>query len=97
MSDLISRKETYNELIESIDWLRERDYELYCVIGDSIRVCLDEQPTAYDVDKVIEELETNQQNALEVEESIKEYNVWNEAIEIVKQGGVADDVCGKIK
>ena len=56
MSDLISRKETYNELIESIDWLRERDYELYCVIGDSIRVCLDEQPTAYDVDKVVEEL-----------------------------------------
>ena len=90
MSDLISRKETYNELIESIDWLRERDYELYCVIGDSIRVCLDEQPTAYDVDKVVEELETNKQNALEVEESIKEYNVWNEAIEIVKQGGVSD-------
>ena len=87
MSDLISRKETYNELIESIDWLRERDYELYCVIGDSIRVCLDEQPTAYDVDKVVEELETNKQNALEVEESIKEYNVWNDAIEIVKAGG----------
>ena len=45
-------------------------------------------PTAYDVDKVVEELETNKQNALEVEESIKEYNVWNEAIEIVKQGKV---------
>ena len=38
------------------------------------------------LDKIIEELETNQQNALEVDESIKEYNVWNEAIEIVKQG-----------
>ena len=48
-------------------------------------------PTAYDVDKVVEELETNKQNALEVEESIKEYNVWNNAIEIVKKGGVADD------
>lgn len=56
MSDLISRKETYNELIESIDWLRERDYELYCVIGDSIRVCLDEQPTTFDVDKVVEKI-----------------------------------------
>ena len=51
------------------------------------------EPTAYDVDKVVEELETNKQNALEVEESIKEYNVWNEAIEIVKQCGVSDDVC----
>ena len=50
-------------------------------------------PTAYDIAKVVEELETNKQNALEVEESIKEYNVWNEAIEIVKRGGVADDVC----
>ena len=52
------------------------------------------EPTAYDVDKVVEELETNKQNALEVEESIKEYNVWNEAIEIVKQGCASDDdVC----
>ena len=54
---------------------------------------IDTIPTAYDVDKVVKELETNKQNALEVEESIKEYNVWNEAIEIVKQGGVSDDVC----
>ena len=51
-----------------------------------------EQPTAYDIDKVVEELETNKQNALEVEESIKEYNVWNKAIEIVKQGSVRKDV-----
>lgn len=47
---------------------------------------------AYSVDRVVEELETNKQNALEVEESIKEYNVWNNAIEIVKQGGVRKDV-----
>ena len=51
---------------------------------------IQEQQTAYDIDKVVEELETNKQNALEVEESIKEYNVWNKAIEIVKQGGVSD-------
>ena len=94
MSDLISRKETYNELIESIDWLRERDYELYCVIGDSIRVCLDEQPTAFDVDKVVKEL-----NELDVK-AIKRYKGGtfgdyegtdyyikkSEAIEIVKAG-----------
>lgn len=45
-----------------------------------------EQQTVYDIDKIVEELEANKQNALEVEESIKEYNVWNEAIEIVKAG-----------
>ena len=54
---------------------------------------IDEQQTAYDTSKVVDELETNKQNALEVEESIKEYNVWNKAIEIVKQGGISDDVC----
>lgn len=54
---------------------------------------LDMQPTSYDIDKVVEELETNKQNALEFEESIKEYNVWNKAIEIVKHGVVSDDVC----
>lgn len=87
MNDLISRKETYSELIESIDWLRERDYELYCVIGDSIRVCLDEQPTAYDVAKVVEELK-------KIEEHCLDMNDWQgqsaivDAIEIVKQGGI---------
>ena len=60
---------------------------------EMLEEALENSKTAYDVDKVIEELETNQQNALEVEESIKEYNVWNEAIEIVKQGGVSNDVC----
>ena len=54
---------------------------------------IDNIPTAYSVDKVVKELETNKQNALEVEESIKEYNIWNKAIEIVKQGVVSDDVC----
>ena len=39
------------------------------------------------LDKIIEELEINKQNALEAEESIKEYNVWSEAIEIVKADG----------
>ena len=98
MNKLISRKETYNELIESIDWLMERDYELYCVIGDSIRVCLDEQPTAFDVDKVVEELNKAQFSA-EIEEPIlAETNfeaqvvLLDEAIEIVKQGGIRKDV-----
>ena len=62
--------------------------------ADNIASFCDEIYSAIpNLDKIIEELETNQQNALEVEESIKEYNVWNEAIEIVKQGGVSNDVC----
>ena len=61
------------------------------VIAAILRGALINEPTAYDIDKVVEELETNKQNALEVEESIKEYNVWNKAIEIVKRGGGLND------
>ena len=57
----------------------------------NVQAFINSQPTAYDVDKVVEELETNKQNALEVEESIKEYNVWNNAIEIVKNFIYAED------
>ena len=55
---------------------------------------IDIQPTAYSVDKVVEELETDS--------SVKLYGSGNSdnylipvkrAIEIVKQGGVSDDVC----
>ena len=54
---------------------------------------LDKQPTAYDVDKVVEKLE-KQSKPLGIgfipdERYIKE----KKAIEIVKQCGVADDVC----
>lgn len=45
------------DLLDQIDWLREQDYELYCAIGDDITWCIDKQPIAYDVDKVVEYLE----------------------------------------
>lgn len=47
---------------------------------------IDEQPTAYDIDKVVEELERFPLGNLGCQE-------LNEIIEIVKQGGVSDDVC----
>ena len=73
-----------------------------------------EQPTAYDVDKVVEEIKTLKEEALG-EYNMGEYNLdnnignsisenyrkdmnegkcfaYDEAIEIVKQGGVSDDV-----
>lgn len=50
------------------------------------------QPTAYDIDKVVEELE---ENSFELgNDSIPiSYVRLIKAIEIVKQGGVSDDVC----
>ena len=78
--------------------MRLIDVDVYCatICRCNRRACdrakcpIHNAPTAYDIDKVVEELETNKQNALEVEESIKEYNVWNKAIEIVNQGSVSE-------
>ena len=60
---------------------------------------IDNIPTAYDIDKVVDELEIERKTANDT------YNLFNmnvdlgrvfgleKAIEIVKQGGVSDDVC----
>ena len=93
MSDLISRSELLKVLKDRATNEAIMGYMTAYDVTNSIIDEVEEQPTAYDIGKVVEELETNKQNALEVEESIKEYNVWNDAIEIVKQGCVSDDVC----
>ena len=57
-----------------------------------------EQPTAYDIDKVVEQLEkirlkkTCNKEKCDTKE-ICRICVVDDAIEIVKQGGVSDDVC----
>ena len=106
MSDLISRSETYKELISRIDWLRKQNYELYCAVGDCIQDTLEKQSTAYDINKVVEELESNsfitvkqeevQTKRKDIQSYIaveKEVVLLKDAIEIVKQGSVSDDVC----
>lgn len=58
-----------------------------------------EQPTAYSVDKVVEELDKSS-DYYECEEQGREHVQMvdlTEAIEIVKQGSVSDDVCEWIK
>ena len=51
-----------------------------------------EQPTAYDVDKVVEELELHSFE-LGTDSLPVHYVRLNEAIEIVKQGSASDDAC----
>ena len=80
-------------------------FEPYIMIDDLVKL-IDEQPTAYDIDKVVEELEEIKGSAcdgkscseceytsdcLEGEQSEKV--AIDKAIEIVNQGGVSDDVC----
>ena len=103
MSDLISRSELLKRFCINKDGHRipERDcdnFEVTVSVKD-IKTIIKEQPTAYNVDKVVEELELHSfefgTDTLPVH-----YVRLNDAIEIVKQGGisdVSDDVCEWIK
>ena len=101
MSDLISRSELLKRFCINKDGHRipERDcdnFEVTVSVKD-IKTIIKEQPTAYDVDKVVEELEgamwlTTNDDGETNNLSIQVVS-FEDAIEIVKQGGVSDDVC----
>ena len=83
----------------------ETEYEnaMTCPSWWSAFNVISEQPTAYDIDKVVEELEQKKEEvqrmrntcvALSDLEVCDIENVtYKRAIEIVKHGGVSDDVC----
>lgn len=55
---------------------------------------IEDAPTAYDVDKVVEELEERKHEICLSDDDLEYYqNGIDEAIEIVKHGGISDDVC----
>lgn len=82
MNDLINRR----ELIKHFEAIQQEEH----VIGLEFVATIDEikeQPTAYNVDKVIEELELHSFE-LGTDTLPVHYVRLNEAIEIVKQGGI---------
>ena len=75
-------------------------------IIEMVSEVIKEQPTAYDIDKVVEELNQRKIKLLSYAEDYEKTGDFEQAeiysqiaieyitaIEIVKQGGVADDVC----
>ena len=86
MSDLISRSKLLKEI------------ETWGGCVEALHEYIQNMPTAYDVDKVVEELErirakkTCNKEKCDTKE-ICRICVVDDAIEIVKQGGVFDDVC----
>ena len=65
------------------------------VLNDDLVKCIDDTKTAYSVDKVVEELD-KASDYYECEEQGREHVQTldlTDAIEIVKDGGVSDDVC----
>lgn len=122
MNDLISRNELINVLKVHFDSCFREDGELLYSdhvytsddVIDLIKL-VENEPTAYSVDKVVEELKAIKEAAL-VEYNMGEYNLdnnignsiaenyrndmnegrcfaYDDAIKIVKHGGVSDDVC----
>ena len=64
------------------------------VLNDDLVKCIDDTETAYDIDKVIKELEKEQFTTTDtvcggIFKAIRTIS----AIEIIKHGGVSDDVC----
>ena len=84
MSDLISR----NRAISILEQLDEHSLSGKMDISNAIYL-LENQPATYDIDKVVEELK----NASWEETDISTVIYIDDAIEIVKQGVVSDDVC----
>ena len=110
MSDLISRSNLIMRLSDYALQESPNDNEstgeqrISKMIYDAIQncvSCVEEQPTAYDIDKVIAKLEeldvksiTRYKNGNFGDfDGIEYYIKEREAIEIVKQGIVSDDVC----
>ena len=102
MSDLISRSELLKRFLVNKDGHRipERDcdnLEVTVSIKD-VKTIVKEQPTAYDIDKIVEKLEkirvkeTCNKEKCDTKE-ICRICVVDDVIEIVKRGGVFDDVC----
>ena len=108
MSDLISRSELLKQLATepkysiSVPKGFEALKDLITYHHEKVIEVIEGMPTAYDVDKVVEGLEATKETACELlkipkflKKDLQELvnMCFDEAIEIVKQDGVSDDVC----
>lgn len=105
MSDLINRSELLEEL-KSLKIVLNGKQIFSDDAKNTVLRIVNEQPTAYDIDKVVEELEQNKRKLFSFVEDYDEVgdfamaeiysdraSEYINAIEIVKQGSVSDDVC----
>lgn len=86
---LIDADALYDTLADKLLWLMNYGDETYLSVGNDIRNTIDAQPTAYDVDKVVEQLEDRSTLSRPVGWS-KSYEIVTlaDAIGIVKGGGM---------
>lgn len=58
MERIIDADKLYDDLADKLKWLMGYGDDVYLSVGDDIRCAIANQPTAYDTDKVVEQLET---------------------------------------
>lgn len=97
MSDLISRKvlieniwSIFNNTYNDASRFEAEETELAKRILCDTQKVIEKQQTAYDVDKVVEQLEEKILNTSDSQLGIATRMAFGKAIEIVKSGGVAD-------
>ena len=99
MSDLISRSKIRDYIKTQINPYGKPFEGTAYELGLKIMRYIDAMDSVYDIDKVVEELESFAKLAEDrwtngtSKHAYQEYKCWVKAIEIVKQGGVSDDVC----
>ena len=96
MNDLIRREDVIKLVNQFVFGLcKEQNDE----VRRTFNKYIEKMPTAYDIDKVVEELESFAKLAEDrwtngtSKYAYQEHKCWVKAIEIVKQGSISDDVC----
>lgn len=88
---LIYADELYDTLADKLTWLMKYDCDVYLEVGKDIREAINDQPTAYDIDKVVKQL-GNASCYIEDGNGHAGHLVFtDEAIEIVRKGGAEND------
>lgn len=93
MGRLIDADKLYDDLADKLKWLMGYGDDVYLSVGDDIRCAVANQPIAYDLDKVVEQLEeirvkkTCNKEKCDTKELCR-ICVVDDAIEIVKGGEV---------
>ncbi len=84
---LIDADKLYDDLADKLKWLMGYGDDVYLSVGDDIRCAVANQPTAYDPDKVVEQLE-------EFRPEMEQFGcggMLTNIIDVVKAGG-ADEM-----
>ena len=92
---LVYADELYNTLANKLRWLMKHSYPIYLEVGENIKEAIDEQIIAYDVGKIVEELEETSADYCREYGYPEEENILYlpDAIEIVERGGVEYELC----